>query len=56
MIQSHIIRMSETRAIGRALRFLTGFGTVFEELGEIEKKKQKERKETREKTRRENKQ
>ncbi|NGY84970.1 hypothetical protein F6Y03_31095 [Bacillus megaterium] len=49
MIQSHIIRMSETRAIGRALRFLTGFGTVFEELGEIEKKKQKERKETREK-------
>ncbi|NGY84903.1 hypothetical protein F6Y03_30745 [Bacillus megaterium] len=44
MIQSHIIRMSETRAIGRALRFLTGFGTVFEELGEIEKKKQKRKK------------
>jgi hypothetical protein len=33
MIASHIIRMAETRAIGRALRFLTGFGTMLEELG-----------------------
>lgn len=36
MIVPHIIRMAETRAIGRALRFLTGFGTVFEELGEVD--------------------
>lgn len=36
MIAPHIIRMSETRSLGRAMRFLTGFGTVFEELGEIE--------------------
>lgn len=33
-IRPHIIRMAETRAVGRALRFLTGYGTVFEELGE----------------------
>lgn len=36
MILPHVIRMAETRAIGRALRFLTGFGTVFEELGEVD--------------------
>jgi len=36
MIVPHIIRMAETRAIGRALRFLTGFGTVFEELGDLD--------------------
>lgn len=35
-IAKHIIRMAETRAVGRALRFLTGFGTVFEELGDLE--------------------
>jgi hypothetical protein len=49
MIQSHIIRMSETRAIGRALRFLTGFGTVFEELGEIEKEETKKKEKKQEK-------
>jgi hypothetical protein len=36
MIAPHIIRMAETRALGRAMRFLTGFGTVFEELGEVD--------------------
>lgn len=36
MIAPHIIRMAETRAYGRAMRFLTGFGTVFEELGEVD--------------------
>lgn len=35
MIIPHIPRMAETRAIARALRFLTGFGTAFEELGDI---------------------
>lgn len=35
-IAKHLIRMAETRAVGRALRFLTGFGTVFEELGDLE--------------------
>lgn len=43
MITPHIIRMSETRAIGRALRFLTGFGTVFEELGEVETEQPQQR-------------
>lgn len=36
MIAPHIVRMAETRALGRAMRFLTGFGTVFEELGEVD--------------------
>lgn len=35
-IRPHLIRMAETRAVGRALRFLTGYGTVFEELGELD--------------------
>jgi hypothetical protein len=35
-IKKHLIRMAETRAVGRALRFLTGFGTLFEELDSIE--------------------
>lgn len=35
MIIPHMIRMAETRAVARALRFLTGFGTAFEELGDI---------------------
>ncbi|MEV2907586.1 hypothetical protein ABNF65_02805 [Paenibacillus larvae] len=33
MVSKHLIRMAETRAIGRALRFLTGYGTLAEELG-----------------------
>lgn len=58
MIAPHIIRMSETRALGRAMRFLTGFGTVFEELGEVdfdkkpkskEKPKQQEKEQKQEK-------
>lgn len=40
MIAPHIIRMAETRALGRAMRFLTGFGTVFEELGDLDEQKQ----------------
>ena len=35
MIAVHLIRMAETRAVARALRFLTGFGTAFEELGDM---------------------
>lgn len=35
-IVPHLIRMAETRAVGRALRFLTGYGTVFEELGDLD--------------------
>jgi hypothetical protein len=35
MIVPHLIRMAETRAVARALRFLTGFGTAFEELGDM---------------------
>jgi hypothetical protein len=46
MIAPHIIRMAETRALGRAMRFLTGFGTVFEELGDLEEQKQSSKKNT----------
>jgi hypothetical protein len=42
MIAPHIVRMAETRALGRAMRFLTGFGTVFEELGEVDFNEQKQ--------------
>jgi hypothetical protein len=34
MIAPHVIRMAETRAIGRALRFATNAPTLAEELGE----------------------
>jgi len=34
MILPHILRMAETRAIGRALRFAIGAKTLIEELGE----------------------
>lgn len=40
MIVPHLIRMAETRAVARALRFLTGFGTAFEELGDINEQPQ----------------
>jgi hypothetical protein len=40
MIVPHLIRMAETRAIARALRFLTGFGTAFEELGDLSEQPQ----------------
>jgi hypothetical protein len=46
MIAPHIIRMAETRALGRAMRFLTGFGTVFEELGDLDEQKQSSKKNT----------
>ncbi|WLR49609.1 hypothetical protein LC065_20090 (plasmid) [Halobacillus litoralis] len=36
MIKPHIIRMAETRALGRAMRLMTGYGTVFEELGDVD--------------------
>ncbi|MGG1219397.1 hypothetical protein ABE236_18325 [Priestia endophytica] len=44
MIAPHIVRMAETRALGRAMRFLTGFGTVFEELGDVEKENKPQKK------------
>lgn len=40
MIVPHLIRMAETRAVARALRFLTGFGTAFEELGDLNEQSQ----------------
>lgn len=40
MIVPHLIRMAETRAVARALRFLTGFGTAFEELGDLHEQPQ----------------
>lgn len=46
MIAPHIVRMAETRALGRAMRFLTGFGTVFEELGDLDSDNQKQKKTT----------
>jgi hypothetical protein len=49
MIAPHIVRMAETRALGRAMRFLTGFGTVFEELGEVDFNEKKEEKPKQEK-------
>lgn len=51
MIAKHLIRMAETRAVGRALRMLTGFGTVFEELGDMNEQKDEKAKEDLEKAR-----
>lgn len=44
MIVPHLIRMAETRAVARALRFLTGFGTAFEELGDLSEQQETNRK------------